>query len=1095
MSLILTLNLVAQGCYNADFELGNFTGWQGRRGDCCPITLSNNGIANGRQTIMSTGIDPNTCGGLSTVYSGNFSARLGNDNVGAQAEGLTFTFNVTPQSTLVQYAYAVVFEDPGHTDDEQPRFNSRVRLSDGSIISCTDYMVTAASNLPGFQSCPGIDSQGDPVNIAWRDWSTVTVDLSAYIGQTVTLEFETGDCSLGGHFGYAYIDAIYCTSTEIDVQYCINQTTATLSAPPGFSTYLWETGETTQTISVNPALYDSLSCFITTITGCELTLTTALQPTVPTPSFTYIGECQGIFNFTNATTITNNGQGTYLWNFGDGTTSTLSNPSHTYLTPGSYTVTLYVITDNGCDAEISQNIDVYPLPVANYFVNDNCFGSTTIFINNTSQIPGYNLEYYWSFGNNTGSTIFSPSYNYSTPGTYNTNLIVTVSGTNCKDTISDILNIRSNPISDFTIQNSCQGIPTQFINNSQVPNWSTSNQYLWNFDEFGATSLLQSPTYTYSTEGTFNPSLIITSTDGTLSCSTQVNEQVVIYPNPGVSFLAQNNSCIEDTVQFTNLSTISPTSQIINYVWNFGDGQNSNLSNPSHIYNSTGVFNITLTATSNFGCVRNSQNQIIINSLPNITSTNNSMCQGQLANLVAQGGIFYSWSPSNTLINSNSSVTTSNANQTTIYTVTGTDINGCSNISQSILTVNPLPQIIVNGGEICEGNSVQLNAFGANTYTWSPSIGLSNNIGQFVISTPISSITYNVTGIDINGCSNTSTSTVIVNQNPNVSVTNGFTCEETPIVINASGADNYTWSPSLYLNTNIGSQVISNPNSNIGYMIIGINNNGCIDTAYSYITVYPLSDVSFLPTDGSGCPPLSIQFEDLSTGNISSWFWNFGDGSYSTEQNPEHQYETSGIYQVTLQVTTFEGCQSSSPIPNIVNVYPEPTSYFILNPDIVDEYNPVVSFTNYSVNAINYFWDFDDNTYSNLVNPEHTFPNAGDYIIMLTAENQFGCLDTSYNRVRVNPFFTFYIPNAFTPSNDQKNELFYGKGTNYKSVTMQIFNRWGEKIFDKTGTEPPIWDGTLNGIDCQIDVYVYQFFVTDIFDEVHVYRGRVTLVR
>ena len=60
---------------------------------------------------------------------------------------------------------------------------------------------------------------------------------------------------------------------------------------------------------------------------------------------------------------------------------------------------------------------------------------------------------------------------------------------------------------------------------------------------------------------------------------------------------------------------------------------------------------------------------------------------------------------------------------------------------------------------------------------------------------------------------------------------------------------------------------------------------------------------------------------------------------------------------------------------------------------------------------------------------------------------------------------------------------------------MQIFDRWGEKIFDKTSAEPPVWDGTLNNVDCQIDVYVYQFFVTDIFDEVHVYRGRVTLVR
>ncbi len=870
VSLFTTLNLNAQACYNADFELGNFTGWQGRRGDCCPITLTNNGITNGRQTIMSPGIDPNTCGGLSTVYSGNFSARLGNDNVGAEAEALYFNFTVTPQSTLVQYAYAVVFEDPGHTDDEQPRFNSRVRLSDGSIIACTDYMVTAASDLPGFQSCPGIDSQGDPVNIAWRDWSTVTVDLSSYIGQTVTLEFETGDCSLGGHFGYAYIDAIYCSSTEIDVQYCIDQTTAVLSAPPGFATYLWETGDTTQTISVNPTLYDSLSCFLTTITGCELTLTTALQPTVPTASFTYTGQCEGLFSFTNTTTISNNGQGTYVWNFGDNTTSTLTNPTHTYQTPGTYTVTLTVITDNGCDDQFSQQIQVYPIPTSSFIVSDNCFGNPTSFINTTPPELGYNIEYLWIFGNNISSQEQSPVYTYPNYGTYNVSLVTTIQGTNCGDTITDIVNIRQNPISNFITQNSCQGVQTQFLNNSQVPSWSISNQYLWSFGEFGSTSLLQNPTYTYSSDGTYNVTLLVLSTDGSLSCSSSITNPVTIYPNPISNFTNPSIGCVNSDITFTNLSSISPPSQIINYVWNFGDNIVSNVPNPTHTYTSTNTFNITLTSTSNFGCVSTFQNSIVIN---------------------------------------------------------------------------------------------------------------------------------------------------------------------------------------------------------------------------------PLSVVSFLPNSGSGCPPLTLDFIDQSSGVINSWNWSFGDGAFSNLQNPQHTYNTTGVYQVTLQVTTINGCVSTSNSPTMVMVHPTPTSIFSVYPIELDEYNPVVNLENYSIGASSYIWNFGDGAYSTLSNPQHSYNYSGSFIIELEVENQFGCLDTSYSTVRVNPIFTFYIPNAFTPTNDKRNEVFYGKGTNYKTVTMQIFNRWGEKIFDKTGSEPPIWDGTLNGVDCQIDVYVYQFFVTDIFDEIHVYRGRVTLVR
>jgi len=1091
---LISFGVSAQSCYNADFELGNFSGWSGKRGECCPIVLPNNGIVNGRQTIMSPGIDPNTCGGLSTVYSGDFSARLGNDNIGAEAEGLYFTFNITPQSTLVQYAYAVVFEDPGHTPDEQPRFTSRVRLPNGSVISCTDYTVTAASNLSGFQYCAGVDNQGDPVNIAWRDWSTVTVDLSLYIGQTVTLEFETGDCSLGGHFGYAYIDAISCSSTQIDVNYCVNQTSAVLSAPAGFQSYLWETGETTQSITVNPLLYDSLSCFLTTITGCELTLNTALQPSIPTPIFSYTGECQGNIIFNNTSTISNGGQGTYLWDFGDGTTSSQFNPSHNYLFPGNYTVTLTVTTDNGCDAQTTQNITIYPQPVSNFSVVDNCLGDFTQFNNLTNPIPGYLLDFQWNFGNNSGSNQFSPNYTYPNSGTFNTSLIVSVSGTSCRDTLSRVVNIRANPQALFLVDNSCQGVVTNFINTTQLPNWQNSTQYLWNFDEGGATSLLTSPNFVYSTEGLFNPTLTVSISDGNLTCVSEISNPVNIYPNPGVIFLSQPTGCVGDTIQFTNLSTISSSSEIINYVWDFGNGQLSNLISPSIVFSNSSLNTVTLTATSDFGCSRNFQNQILINPLPNITSTNNSMCQGQLANLTAQGSVFYNWTPSNTLLSSNSSVAVSNAIQTTVYTVVGTDINGCSNSSQSIMTVNPTPQIIVNGGEICQGNSIQLTAFGANSYSWSPVVGLNSVNTQNVTSTPPGSVTYTITGTDINGCVGTGFANVIVNENPIVSVNSGSVCLGKSITLNASGAANYFWSPAVFLNTNSGSEVISSPNSNVDYTVIGIDQNGCRDTSYSNIVVLPLSTVNFTPNQDQGCPPLTTEFFELVTDSLINLTWSFGDGTYSNQSNPVHTYENSGTYYVSLEVTNQYGCKSESNFISLVNVYPEPTANFSVFSPILDEMNPFVNTINYSIGSTEYSWNFGDGNFSNSFEPNHRYENAGDYLIDLIVQNEFGCKDTASVFVTIKPVFTFFIPNAFTPSR-KLNEVFFGKGTNYKTVQMQIFNRWGERIFEQTSSQPPIWDGTYKGEDCQIDVYVYQFFVTDIFDELHVYRGRVTLVR
>jgi len=480
------------------------------------------------------------------------------------------------------------------------------------------------------------------------------------------------------------------------------------------------------------------------------------------------------------------------------------------------------------------------------------------------------MDYLWLFGNNITSVSQSPIYTYTNYGTYNVELIVGIQGTNCKDTLTDVVNIRQNPIASFISQNSCQGITTQFLNNSQVPSWSISNQYLWSFGEFGSTSLLSNPTYTYSSDGTYNVSLLVLSTDGSLSCSSNINNPVIIYPNPVSNFIAPISGCVNESISFTNLSTISSTSQIINYVWNFGDNITSNIPNSSHIYTSPGVYNITLTVTSNFGCVGTFQKQI---------------------------------------------------------------------------TINPLPT------------------------------------------------------------------------------------------------------------------------------------------------------VSFSPNSGSGCPPLSLDFTDLSSGLINYWNWSFGDGQFSNQQNPTHTYSESGVYQVTLQVTSIEGCTTISNSPVIILVHPTPIASFNVNPTEVDEYNPIVNFTNYSSGASNYIWNFGDGTYSILSNPQHSYNFSGNFIISLVAENQFGCLDSSFDKVNVTPIFTFYIPNAFTPSKDHKNEIFFGKGVNYKSVTMQIFDRWGEKIFDKTSSEPPIWDGTLNGVDCQIDVYVYQFFVTDISDVVHVYRGRVSLVR
>ncbi len=347
-------------CPNSDFETGTLSGWNSFTGGCCPINANTPGEVSGRHTIMSgTGTDPNTCNTVTYVAPGGlFSARLGNDNIGAEAEKLTYSLIVDASNSLFIYKYAVVLEDPGHDPSEQPRFQIRVLDALGNLIDpiCGFYSVVASGSIPGFQTCNG--------DIRYKDWTTVGLDLSPYINNLITIEFSTGDCSLGGHYGYAYVDAS-CSPLQINSNFCIGSSNAILTAPEGF-TYLWNTGATTQSITIsNPNQNDTYSCTLTSVTGCIVTLTTQINLTQPSASFTLTNTCYSNVIFTDTSSIPSGIIiDTYLWDFGDGFTSTVQNPTHSYSSPGNYTVTYTISNSAGCSNTTSSVVTVYQEPTA-----------------------------------------------------------------------------------------------------------------------------------------------------------------------------------------------------------------------------------------------------------------------------------------------------------------------------------------------------------------------------------------------------------------------------------------------------------------------------------------------------------------------------------------------------------------------------------------------------------------------------------------------------------------------------------------------------------------------------------------------------------
>lgn len=254
--------------------------------------FQNTGIAVGRHTVITQqGSDMHTGHQLPFLPPGESAVvKLGNEQVGKQAEAVTYQFTVNPDYAILLLKFAVVLEDPGHPAPAQPRFVVRVLNSTGELAeSCAEYDVTAAGDIPGFQTY----THGW-YNVRWRPWTNVGIDLSDYAGQQIRLQFVTYDCDYWGHFGYAYFTAS-CISNKLAMSGC-NGSQVTLVAPSGFESYAWDNGSTSATATYTVNGTTTANCLITSATGCQFTLSGTIsgEPGIPTvSSAVYDTVCEG----------------------------------------------------------------------------------------------------------------------------------------------------------------------------------------------------------------------------------------------------------------------------------------------------------------------------------------------------------------------------------------------------------------------------------------------------------------------------------------------------------------------------------------------------------------------------------------------------------------------------------------------------------------------------------------------------------------------------------------------------------------------------------------------------------------------------------
>ena len=450
------------------------------------------------------------------------------------------------------------------------------------------------------------------------------------------------------------------------------------------------------------------------------------------------------------------------------------------------------------------------------------------------------------------------------------------------------------------------------------------------------------------------------------------------------------------------------------------------------------------------------------------------------------------------------------------YTVIVTDTNGClDSVSVTIGSPTPVITIDIPDTTICYGDNINLlssasGGSGGYIYFWDNNIGIANPANV----APTTTTMYIVNAIDQNGCVGTS-DTVVVNvqslfqSDVNV-VVNSPICPGTNtlifVTVNNPNTGPLTYSWNNGLGTTAGAfQII--PTQPTTYIVTVSNQCGVIITDSASVEFKPLPDVSFIG-NGIGCAPVVVSFTDFSTTSVDSiisWFWDFGDGGTSTTQNPTYSYNSSGTFNVTLTVTTDEGCVNDTTIISAVTTYLDPIANFTADLLITDLQFPTITFTDLSVGGVSITWDFGDGDTSSVSNPVHTYQDTGTYVVTITVTNQYGCTGVYQLEIVINPYYTFDIPNAFTPNPNGPsggqyditsllNDVFYPFTEFVDEYRLMIFNRWGELIFESSDIKIG-WDGYLNGTMLQQDVYVWKIQITYFDGKKLTKAGDVTLVR
>ncbi|MEO6315888.1 MAG: PKD domain-containing protein [Chitinophagaceae bacterium] len=643
-------------------------------------------------------------------------------------------------------------------------------------------------------------------------------------------------------------------------------------------------------------------------------------------------------------------------------------------------------------------------------------GCAPVFVHFTDISTGSPTSWKWDLGNGTISFLQHPSTTYFNPGKYSIKLVI--KNGNLADSVVKIgfitINALPKPAFKASDTTGCYPLTVNFTDQS-VAQEGTIIKWEWDLGD-GTLSNLQHPAHTYTGPGNYNVILRVTNTAG---CVTTVSKAKYIKIKDGVqanySFTGSSQCTPPSIIQFKNEST---GTGVLSYQWLFGDGNTSVLQHPSNVYNAAGLYTIKLIVKNTAGCIDTltKKDSIAVGVAHANFTAPDSICENTLVPFFntsqpVTGKLAWNFGDGSASLV---------ANPVKNYTAAGTytvslvaDFGSCKDSIAKTIKILPKATTAFSADKTISCAAPLTVKFtnqttGAVSYQWLFGDNTTSTL-QHPSHTYLQNGVFDVMLITTNsyGCNDTLQVKKFINITP---------AEIQINTLPVSGCAPLNFTPSysvksLFAITGYAWNFGDGSTSTAQYPSHTYNTPGIYTVSLTYTTAdgctgtinYPNAVkagqkpvVAFNASPTNSCASTPIVFTDNSTGTLTNWLWNFGDGITDTGRNPVHLYNDTGYFNITLIVGN-NGCSDTLKKPKFIYIKP-PVAKFATDLQCSDPFH--FEFTNYSVGADTWNWDFGDGSTSSDKDPVHVYSNTGNYLVKLTVTNG-SCIHTAAYGARV----------------------------------------------------------------------------------------------